>query len=99
MNPSLLSEILNLMSDGRVHSKPALVAALETSTAMADMMLEHLIRLGYVEEIGGASGRDHCALCDQRRESPTPCTLCHQAGRALLLTPKGMKQAETRVLP
>ena len=93
MNPSLLNEILDLMNDGRVHSKEALVSALGTSAAMADMMIDHLIRMGYVEQIGGESARDLCSLCDQNRGSRTQCSLCHQQGRALLLTPRGIKQA------
>jgi hypothetical protein len=93
MNPSLLNEILDLMQDGRVHSKESLVSALGTSAAMADMMIEHLIRLGCVEQIGGESAGNLCSLCDQNRRSRTQCTLCHQQGRALLLTRKGMKQA------
>jgi biotin operon repressor len=93
MNPSLLNEILDLMKDGRVHSKESLVSALGTSAAMADMMIEHLIRMGYVVQIGGESARDLCSLCDQNRGSRTPCTLCNQQGRALLLTRKGMNRA------
>jgi hypothetical protein len=93
MNLSLLNEILELMKDGRVHSKESLVSVLGTSTAMADMMIEHLIRMGYLEQIGGDSARDLCSLCDQGRGFRTQCTLCHQQGRALLLTSKGMKQA------
>lgn len=93
MNPSVLSKILGLMKDGRVHSKESLVSALGTSAAMADLMIEHLIRMGYLEQIGGDSARDLCALCDQDRGARTQCTLCRQQGRALLLTPRGMKQA------
>jgi hypothetical protein len=92
MNPSLLNEILDLMKDGRVHSKESLVSALGTSTAMVDLMIEHLIRLGCLEAIGADSSRDQCSLCDQNRGGRTHCTLCHQQGRALLLTPKGMKR-------
>ena len=93
MNPSLLNEILDLMNDGRVHSKETLVSALGTSAAMADMMIEHLIRMGYLEQIGGELAPDLCSLCDQNRGSRTHCTLCHQQGRALLLTRKGIQQA------
>ena len=93
MKPSLLNQILDLMKDGRVHSKESLVSALGTSAAMVDMMIEHLIRMGYVVQIGGESARDLCSLCDQNRSSRTQCTLCHQQGRALLLTPKGMMQS------
>lgn len=95
MNPSLLNQILDLMKDGRVHSKDSLGSALGTSAAMVDMMIEHLIRMGYVERIGGESARDPCSLCDQNRGSRTQCTLCHQQGRALLLTRKGIQQAAT----
>jgi hypothetical protein len=91
MTPSLLNKLLVLMKDGRVYSKEALVSALGTSTAMADMMIEHLIRMGCIEEIGGDSARDVCSLCDQSRRSRAQCTLCREPGRALLLTPKGMK--------
>ena len=93
MNPSLLNEILGLMKDGRVHSKASLVSTLGTSTAMVDMMIEHLIRMGCLAEIGGESAHDLCSLCDQSRGSRTHCTLCRQQGRALLLTLKGVKQA------
>jgi hypothetical protein len=93
MNPSLLNEILDLMKDGQVYSKEALAAALGTSAAMADMMIEHLIRLRCLEEIGGDSACDLCSLCDRSRGSRTRCALCRRSGRALLLTPKGMKQA------
>ena len=92
MNPSLLNEILDLMKDGRVHSKESLVSALGTGAAMADMMIEHLIRLGYVQQIGGESAHDVCSLCDQGRGPRAQCTLCRQQGRALLLTRKGMMQ-------
>ena len=95
MNPSLLNEILELMKDGRVHSKESLVLALGTSSAMADMMIEHLIRMECLEEIGGDSTCAPPSLCEQSRGSRTECNLCHQLGRALLLTPKGMKQATT----
>ncbi|MGO8676175.1 MAG: hypothetical protein ACLQVX_09940 [Limisphaerales bacterium] len=93
MNPSLLSQILGLMKDGRVYSKESLVSALGTTTSMADMMIEHLIRMGYLEEIGAGAARDLCSLCDQGRRSRAQCTLCQKPGRAFLLTPKGMKQA------
>lgn len=91
MNSSLLSEILDLMRDGRVHSRESLVAALGTSAAMADLMIEHLIHLGYLEQIGGDPAPGFCSLCDQSPGSRAQCTLCHQQGRALLLTSKGMK--------
>jgi hypothetical protein len=91
MNLSLLNEILCLMKDGRVCSKESLVSALGTSTAMADVMIAHLIRAGFLEEIGGDSARDLCALCDQSRRDQAHCAVCRKAGRALLLTAKGMK--------
>jgi hypothetical protein len=93
MNAPLPNEILRLMKDGRVYSKESLVSALGTSAAMADMMIEHLIRAGYLEEISGDSARDLCSLCDQSRGSRAQCALCRKPGRALLLTPKGMRCA------
>jgi len=93
MNPSLLNEILDLMKDGRVHSKESLTSALGTSTAVADMMIEHLIHTGYLEQIGGDSAGNLCSLCDQNRDSRTQCSLCRHQGRALLLTRKGMRHA------
>jgi hypothetical protein len=93
MNPSLLNEILDFMKDGRVYCRESLAAALGTSTAMTDMMIEQLIRLGCLAEIGGDSARSLCALCDQPPAARARCTLCRQPTRALLLTPKGMRLA------
>ena len=52
----MLNRLLELLRAGGTHRVTALARELETTPAMVEAMLEHLARMGYLEQVGGECG-------------------------------------------
>lgn len=64
----MLEELLKLMETGKTLSLPEIARSLQTSEALAGMMLKELERIGRLEPLGGCSpgacaGCSHGAAC------------------------------------
>ncbi|HTX80477.1 MAG TPA: FeoC-like transcriptional regulator [Longilinea sp.] len=91
----MLAKILALINEGRLQNRQALATELGVSESMLSMMIEQLIGLGYLEEMGpnsrncDASG--NCQVCSLKEG----CMLLNsRQPSTLLITAKGMKQLE-----
>ena len=91
----MLAKILALMNDGRIHTRETLAAELGISEGMLSMMIEQLISLGYLEEMGPNSKNcdtnGNCQVCSLKEGC---MLLSNRQPSTLLVTPKGMKQLE-----
>jgi FeoC like transcriptional regulator len=91
----MLAKILTLMNDGRFHTRETLAAELGISESMLSMMIEQLIKLGYLQEFGPNAKDGTCASGCQECGMKEGCTLLSsQQPSTLLVTQKGMRQLE-----
>ena len=91
----MLAKILTLKNDGRFHTRETLAAELGISESMLSMMIEQLIKLGYLQEFGPNAKDGTCASGCQECSVKDGCTLLSsQQPSALLITSKGMRQLE-----
>jgi hypothetical protein len=91
MNESLLFQLLEIIKGNQIHSKEAAAASLGVSDDRITMMIDQLLRLGYLEEIGAHTANSLCAECGIVQMNQNGCEVCAQKGRAFLLTSKAMK--------
>jgi hypothetical protein len=80
----MLEQLLQLVARGGAHSYEDLIEYLSTSQPLLEMMLEDLVRLGYLRAVdGGCEG--NCAGC-----SVGGCSVTGP-GRLWTLTDKGVR--------
>jgi len=91
----MLAKILALINEGRLQNRQALAAELGISENMLSMMIEQLISLGYLQELGPNSKSCDCNTNCQACSLKEGCMmLSSQQPSSLLITSKGMKQLE-----
>lgn len=82
----MLERLLQLVAEGGLHSFQDLGQRLSVPLPLLDMMLEDLVRLGYLRPVGDGCG-SHCSGC-----AGGGCAVVGQ-GRVWSLTDKGMRAA------
>jgi hypothetical protein len=91
----MLAKILALINEGRLQNRQALAAELGIGEGMLSMMIEQLIGLGYLQEMGPNSKSCDCTSNCQACSLKEGCMLLNsQQPSTLLITLKGMKQLE-----
>jgi hypothetical protein len=58
----MLNQLLDLLRSGGIHRIADLAHALETTSELIEVMLEDLVRRGYLRQVGGQCGQS-CAGC------------------------------------
>jgi hypothetical protein len=83
----VLEQLLKTVSEGGVHSYTELARSLGVSEELLEQMVEDLVRLGYLEPVGG--------VCSSTCEGCPMGGLCAVGGRgqAWTLTSKGSRAA------
>lgn len=56
----MLDQLLELLRAGGTHRVTDLARELETTSALVEMMLENLCRMGYLKQVGEECGRINC---------------------------------------
>jgi hypothetical protein len=86
----VLEQLLKTISEGGVHSYTELARSLGTSEELLDQMVGHLVRLGYLEPVGG--------VCSSTCEGCAMGGLCAVGGQghAWTLTSKGARAAAAK---
>jgi hypothetical protein len=82
-----LERLLKMVGEGGVHSYSELARSLRVSDELLEQMVEDLVRLGYLEPVGGtcSSACGECAMSDL-------CAIGGQ-GQVWTLTAKGSRAA------
>jgi hypothetical protein len=83
----VLEQLLRTVSEGGVHSYTELARSLGVSEELLEQMVEDLVRLGYLEPVGGACSST-CAECSMG-------DLCAVGGQGQVwtITTKGTRAA------
>jgi hypothetical protein len=83
----VLERLLKMVSEGGVHSYSELARSLGVSDELLEQMVRDLVRLGYLEPVGGtcSSACSECPMGDL-------CAIGGQ-GHAWMLTEKGSRAA------
>jgi predicted ArsR family transcriptional regulator len=79
----MLNRLLEQLRSGGTHRVADLARALETTPELVEMMLEDLVRMGYLKQVGGACERN-CAGC-----SLAGLCAAGESGRVWALTERG----------
>jgi hypothetical protein len=79
----MLNKLLERLRSGGTHRVADLARALETTPELVEVMLEDLVRMGYLKQVGGACGQS-CAGC-----SLAGLCAAGEGGRVWALTEKG----------
>ena len=79
----MLNKVLERLRSGGTHRVADLARALETTPELVEMMLEDLVRMGYLNQVGGACGQS-CAGC-----SLAGLCAAGEGGRVWALTERG----------
>ena len=79
----MLNQLLDLLRAGGIHRIADLARALETTPELVEVMLEDLVRMGYLRQVGGQCGQS-CAGC-----SLAGLCAAGEAGQVWALTEKG----------
>jgi DNA-binding IscR family transcriptional regulator len=83
----VLERLLNMVGEGGVHSYSELATSLGVSGQLLEQMVKDLVRLGYLEPVGGGCS-SACAECSMG----DLCAIGGQ-GQAWTLTEKGSRAA------
>jgi len=83
----MIEQLLQTVARGGVHSYEDLMARLSISPPLLEMMLEDLVRLGYLRPVDGGCD-SHCTGC-----SISGCSITG-SGRLWTLTDKGARAAQ-----
>ena len=79
----MLNRLLDLLRSGGTHRVADLARALETTPELVEVMLEDLVRMGYLRQVGGQCGQS-CGGC-----SLAGLCAAGEGGRVWALTEKG----------
>ena len=79
----MLNKLLELLRSGGTHRVADLAGALETTPQLVEVMLEDLVRMGYLRQVGGQCGPS-CAGC-----SLAGLCAAGEGGRVWAFTEKG----------
>jgi len=79
----MLNQLVDLLRAGGVHRIADLARVLETTPELVEVMLEDLVRMGYLKQVGGQCGQS-CAGC-----SLAGLCAAGEGGRVWALTDKG----------
>jgi hypothetical protein len=79
----MLNQLLDLLRSGGTHRVADLSRALETTPELVEVMLEDLVHMGYLRQVGGQCGQS-CAGC-----SLAGLCAAGEGGRVWALTEEG----------
>ena len=85
----MLKRLLQLVSEGGVHSYATLAGQLGVSKGLLEQMLQDLARMGYIAPLGGACDTSQCHHCPLGGSCATDTR-----GNVWVLTAKGAQATE-----
>lgn len=95
MNDSILIQLLDLLKKNKIHTKEEAAALLNVTDGTISMMIEQLLRSGYLDEINSSQPGYLCVECAFSTSNASGCSLCGRQGRAFLLTNKALHALQT----